>query len=248
MTNFYLGLALIIALTVNARPAALRVAGMLVAVGALALMAASIVLADLDGTFAAAPAASWTPLFLNLEATLLTAGALLLLWGIPRQLRRAPAEVPLRSTPAAYGQVTRGLHWASATLIVTAFVIGQFVTVLPPTRPERADFLATHMSIGAAIFLLTMARLAERLFREAPPNRLAAHAGHFLLYCLLIATSLTGLALAGGPVPLLGLQLPPLPPDPLAAPLHRSVLPVLFGLLFAAHLVGAVKALGRMTR
>ncbi len=248
MTSFYLGLALIIAITVNARPAAVRVAGMLVAAAAMGLMAWSIVLADLDGTFARAPAASRTPLLLNIEAALLAAGVLLLLWGVPRQFRRPAGAVPPRSTPAAYGHLTRGLHWASATLVIAAFVMGQFVAVLAPDRPERAEFLATHMSIGGAIFLMTFARLIERLFRLAPPAPMAARAGHFGLYALLFATSLTGLALATAPVPLLGLSLPQLPPGPLAAPLHRTVLPILFGLLFAVHLAGAVKAIRRMAR
>jgi cytochrome b561 len=248
MTSFYLGLALILAITVNARLVAVRVAGMLVAASAMALMAWSIVLADLDGTFAKAPAGSPTPLLLNIEAALITAGVLLLLWTVPRQFGQPASDVPPRSTPAAYGHVTRGLHWASATLVIATFVMGQFVAVLTPDRPERAEFLATHMSIGGAIFLLTLARLIERLFRQAPPAAFAARAGQFGLYCLLIATSLTGLALATAPVPLLGLALPPLPPDPLAAPLHRIVLPILLGLVFAAHLGGAVKAIARMAR
>ena len=247
MTSFYLGLALTIAVTVNSRFALVRALGSLVAATALGFLVWSIVLANRDGTFAAA-AGTPTPLLLNIEAGLLAIAALLLLVGIPRQFRRASDTVPPRSTTAAYGHVTRGLHWASAVLIIAAFTMGQFVGILPDISPERAEFLATHMAIGAVIFLLTMARLFERLVRPAPPTAAIAQGGHFLLYSLLVAVSVTGLALATAPIPLLGLSLPNLPARPLAELLHRIVLPILLALMFTAHLGGAVRAIRRMAR
>ncbi|MBC7505750.1 MAG: cytochrome b/b6 domain-containing protein [Sandarakinorhabdus sp.] len=248
MTSFYLGLALALALTLNVRSPWLRAIGSLVAVAAMTLMAWSIILANRDGTFAAVAAGNSTPTILNVAAGILIVGALLILVAIPRLFRRDAGIVPPRSTVAAYGHLTRALHWASAILIIAAFTMGLFTAILPESRPERAEFLATHMAIGGAIFLLTMARLFERLVRPAPPTAGAAQGGHFLLYCLLIAISLTGLALATAPIPLLGLSLPNLPPSPIAEPLHRIVLPILLALLFAAHLGGAVKAIGRMAR
>lgn len=247
MTSFYLGLALVLAITINSRFAAVRALGVLVAAVALGFMAWSIVLANRDGTFARAPAGSVLPWLLNGEAVLITLGALLLLWTIPRQLRNAAATVPLRSTPTAYGQITRGLHWASATLIIAAFTMGQFIAILAADNPVRADFRTTHMAIGGAIFLLTFARMFERLVRPAPPNNAAAHAGHFMLYTLVTAICVTGLALAPAPVDLLGLKLPNLPAGSIAGPLHR-VLAALFGLLFLGHLYAAFSAIRRMAR
>ncbi|NJC07312.1 cytochrome b/b6 domain-containing protein [Polymorphobacter fuscus] len=248
MTSFYLGLALIIALTINARYAVVRALGSLAAATAMGFLAWSVVLANTDGTFARVPAGDNTPLLLNIEAALIGLGAIMLLLSIPRQFRRTDATLPWRNTLTAYGQITRGLHWGSATLVIAAFTIGQFVSILADDAPERAEFLATHMAIGGAIFLLTFARMFERLVRPSPPTSLPAHGGHFLLYALLIATSVTGLALATAPVPLLGLSLPNLPANPLAEPLHRLVLPLILLLLFAAHLVGAIKAIRRMAR
>ena len=248
MTNFYLGLALILALTLNAPWGWLRALGNLVAAGAMALMAWSIVLANRDGTFAAVTPGNSTPAILNGIAVVLGIGVLLLLIGIPSQFRCAAGTVPPRSTPFAYGHLTRGLHWASATLIIAAFTMGLFVTVLPESRPDRADFLATHMAIGGAVFLLTFARMFERLVRKSPPNPGPVHGAHFLLYALLVATSVTGLALATAPIKLLGLSLPNLPADPLAGPLHHVVLPLLFLVFIALHLAGAVKAIRRMAR
>lgn len=248
MTSFYLALAFTIAVTVNARPPIVRALGSLLAAIAIGFLVWSIVLANTDGTFARVPAGDKTPLLLNIEGGLLTIAAVLLLAGIPRQFRRDPGTVPPRSTLRAYGHLTRGLHWASAVLIIAAFTMGQFVSILHGDSPDRPEFLATHMAIGGAIFLLTFARMFERLVRPAPTTPSAAQGGHFLLYSLLIAISLTGLALATSPVPLLGLSLPNLPASPIAEPLHRVVLPILLVLLFVAHLGGAVRAIRRMAR
>lgn len=248
MTSFYLGLALTIAITFNARPALVRALGHAVAATAMGFLVWSIVLANRDGTFASAPAADRTPLLLNIEAGLIGIGAVLLLIAIPRQFRDDPGIVPPRSTKTAYGHITRGLHWATAVLIIAAFTMGQFVGILGEDRPERAEFLATHMAIGGAVFLLTFARMFERLVRPAPQNKAEVMIAHFLVYSVLIAVCLTGLAMAEAPVPLLGLNLPNLPATPMAAPLHVRALPVVFGLLIALHLLGAVKAIRRMLR
>ena len=248
MTSLYLGLALTIAATVNAPWAWLRALGNLVAAAAMVMMAWSIVLANRDGTFAAVAPGNSTPAILNGVAVLLGIGVLLLLIGIPRQFQRPVAKVPPRSTPFAYGHITRALHWGSATLVIAAFTMGLFISILPETRPDRAEFLTAHMAIGGAVFLLTFARMFERLVRKSPPNTDVAHGAHFLLYALLVATSITGLALATAPIKLLGLSLPNLPANPLAAPLHHVVLPLLFLVFFALHLAGAVKAMRRMAR
>lgn len=248
MTTLYLGLALLLAITLNARPAPVRAIGALLAAAAMALMAWSIVLANRDGTFAAVPAGNSTPTILNIAAGILAIAGLVIVSGIPKLFRRDPGTVPPRSTPAAYGHATRALHWAGATLVIAAYTMGLFVAILPETRPERAEFLVAHMAIGGAIFLITFARMFERLVRPAPPTAAKAMVGHFLLYTLLVATSVTGLAMATAPIPLLGLSLPNLPADPIAEPLHRVLLPPLFIVLMALHLAGAVKAIRRMAR
>lgn len=248
MTSLYLGLALTLALTLNNRLAAVRALGGLVAAIALGFMAWSIVLANMDGTFAAAPAGSRTPLWLNIQAALITAGGALLLWCIPKYFRREAADVPLRGTPLAYGAITRALHWAAATLIIAAFTIGQFVSILAKDNPVRPEFLTAHMAIGGAVFLLTFARMFERLVKPAPPNPGGVHLAHFLLYAVITATCVTGLAMATAPIDLYGLELPNLPAHPIAPPLHQRALPVILALLFALHLGGAVKAIRRMAR
>lgn len=246
MTSFYLGLALVLALTLNARPPLVRALGSLAAATALALLAWSIVLANRDGTFAAAT--GQTPLLLNIIAALATAAAALLLWSLPRLFRRPPVEVPLRSTTTAYGHVTRSLHWAAATLIIAAFCIGKFISILPEKSPLHPEYVAVHMAVGGAVFLLTFARMFERLVRPAPPNPLYVHLAHFALYTVVVASCVTGLAMAGAPVHVLGLSLPNLPPHPIAPALHEGLLPALLLILLAAHFYGAIKPIRRMLR
>lgn len=248
MTSLYLGLALTLALTLNARFALVRAAGTLVAITAMAFMAWSIWLANGDGTFAAAPAGSRMPFLLNIEAGLLVIGILALLWSLPGQFKRSGGEVPWRGTEAAYGHSTRGLHWAGASLVIAAYVMGQYVSILAPANPIRAEFLTTHMAIGGAIFLLTFARMFERLVKPGPPNKVGVHWAHFFLYTLIVATCVTGLSMATAPIDLMGLKLPNLPADKFAAALHQKALPVFFLLLFVPHLAGAVKAIRRMAR
>lgn len=247
MTSFYLALAFIIAVTLNHRRPAVRAAGLLLGGLALCFMAGSIALAWTDGTFAAAPGN--TPLWLTLEAAVLVIIAAVAFWAIPRQLRAGPTEAPpLQNTRHAYGQITRTLHWMSAVLIIAAFTMGQFVSVLSPNLPEHAMFLATHIAIGGAIFLLTFGRMLARLLSPSPLTPGRAKLAHFIGYALIIATCVSGLALIEAPVNLYGLKLPNLPADPVAEQMHRHRLPLLFGLFILAHLYGAVRAIRRMAR
>ena len=87
------------------------------------------------------------------------------------------------------------------------------------------DVFAWHKTVGALILLLALVRLAVRLLNPPPPypadfprwQRFAAVWSHRLLYFLLIALPLTGLAAVSGRaedgmVPLqLGLSLPAIP-------------------------------------
>jgi cytochrome b561 len=247
MTSFYLAYALLIAICLNHGRAGVRALGRLLAGLGLALVASSILLANLDGTFAAATGAR--PWLLNIEGVLYVLAAGGLFWSIVPTLRRAAPEAPpLLGSRTSYGQITRRLHWTSGALMVSAFPMGQFVAVLAPDAPERAGFLAVHMAIGGAIFLMIAARLVMRLATPAPSVPPPAMIGHTILYALVIALSLTGFALATAPVDLYGLTLPNLPPSATAESLHRLWLPILLALIFVAHLGGAVQAIRRMAR
>lgn len=249
MTSFYLVTAFLIGICLNHGRPAVRALGRVLAGLALALVASSILLANLDGTFAAS-ASRVRPWVLNAEGLALVLGAGLLFWSVPHALRRVEVgdALPLFGSREAYGKLTRLLHWMSGGLMISVFAMGQFVATLRTDAPERAGFLEVHMALGAAIFLMIAARMALRLATPAPRVPPPAMLGHALLYSLVIAICLTGFAMASAPVDLFGLRFPNLPPSPAAERLHRLWLPVLLALLFAAHLGGAVQAIRRMAR
>jgi cytochrome b561 len=99
------------------------------------------------------------------------------------------------------------LHWIVALLVLAQILNDE--AIAQTWRALRNDPLAApgalaraHAWIGVAILLLVVWRLALRLFRGAPPPpageprplRLAATATHVLLYAILLALALSGIA------------------------------------------------------
>ncbi|GIZ50305.1 cytochrome b [Noviherbaspirillum aridicola] len=91
------------------------------------------------------------------------------------------------------------LHWTMALLIVGLLALGLYMTGLA-LSPEKLKLYSWHKWAGVCAFLLAVVRLAWRV-RQAPPPlpagmpaaiRLAAHAGHGLLYVLMFAIPLSG--------------------------------------------------------
>lgn len=114
---------------------------------------------------------------------------------------------------ASYGAGTRALHWSSALCVVLAWLLGVLGDELP--RGLRPGALFSHITLGLAVVLLALARLAWRL-ADRPPGALPAPAWmgwtagamHGLLYGLMIAVPLVGIVLQfarGQALPLFGL-------------------------------------------
>ena len=101
----------------------------------------------------------------------------------------------------AYKPIVVAIHWITALFIITQIVIGlKFADM--PKGPARIDALNWHKTVGVAILLLALIRLAVRLMNPPPPfpqdipkwERTAAVWMHRLFYFLLLALPLTGLA------------------------------------------------------
>jgi cytochrome b561 len=98
-----------------------------------------------------------------------------------------------------YTTTAKLLHWLMATLILGLIVLGLYMEGLP-FSPEKLKLYAWHKWAGVTAFVLVLARLAWRARNRPPPlpagmapaQRLAAHAGHALLYALMIAIPLSG--------------------------------------------------------
>jgi len=126
----------------------------------------------------------------------------------------------IRSTTAEWGWPAKLLHWLGAAFILVLLIHGWWMTHLA-ARPDRLANYGWHAAIGYDLMGLLVLRLLWRWANPVPAlpgdlkpwERTAAHLGHFGLYLLMLATTLTGWAMAGtGRVPLrqdlLGIELP----------------------------------------
>jgi cytochrome b561 len=94
-------------------------------------------------------------------------------------------------------------HWVGAALIFYLLIHGMWMVGLP--RELRFGHYETHAAVGYVLIALTLARLAWRWTHAVPPQpaqaprwkRIAGHAGHWGLYVLMLASAVSGWALAG---------------------------------------------------
>src|ERR1700739_2641316 len=95
----------------------------------------------------------------------------------------------------------RLLHWLIAVCILAMLFIG--VGMVSTVTPKFLPLIAIHKSLGIAILVLALIRLAVRLGYGAPalaadlpePMKLAAHLSHYALYALMIAMPMLGWAM-----------------------------------------------------
>jgi cytochrome b561 len=130
-----------------------------------------------------------------------------------------------------FDQATRLIHWLTAALMLSAFVLA-FSIDLATSRSSHSALLQLHRSVGLAVWGVTLFRLAWRSFAKYPDwredmsqkMRVAAVASEYALYALLLAQPILGLLQTNAPGDLVNLffiaQLPALiEKDPLLA--HR---------------------------
>jgi len=126
------------------------------------------------------------------------------------------------------------LHWAIALLILFNLCTGFFHHAVP-----KAVF-AFHISSGVTILVLTIIRIVWRLTHKPPPylpmagwEKQLANLVHFLLYCMMLISPLTGWAMisahADKPAPAAALADAAPQPGPAPKP-HRTKIWGLFEL------------------
>ena len=99
----------------------------------------------------------------------------------------------------SYTPVAKGLHWLMAVLILGLLALGLYMHELP-LSPQKLTLYSWHKWAGVTVFLLVWVRLLWRLMHRppalpasmAPLMRLAVHAGHGVLYLLMVAIPLSG--------------------------------------------------------
>lgn len=250
----YLVLAIVLAVTLNARWRWLRVAGTLIAALGLFMMVFSIILADLDGTFAAVPPTApliqrITPVILNVQAVIAVVAIVFLVWSAWAQARRPiSTPLPLHNNEAQFGKASRAFHWVIATMMFCLVPIGLFMAVLPESAPERGDFVSAHQSLGLTVMLLVVGRIAwlivspppEPLSLRGTPEHRLSRLVHVGLYGALLAFPISGYLISqGGSVDFYGWSIAT--PDwreasGIALFVHGWALPLLFYTTVALHL------------
>lgn len=158
--------------------------------------------------------------------------------------------------PTKYTKPAIFLHWLTAALIISAFVLGITMVDIPGLTPTKLRYFSWHKWLGITVLGLACLRLLWRLRHPAPPypdsmpawQKQAAHALHGLLYFLMFSVPLSGYfySLAAG-VPVLYLGVIPLPvpigPNPELKPLLKQVHYVLNMTLLAGFLLHVLAAL-----
>lgn len=113
-----------------------------------------------------------------------------------------------------YGAVTQALHWATAILVLMAFIYGPGGSEQRVYSPARDFDRQLHETLGMCVLALVAIRLSWRMFGAAPDRPqvagwmgVGARIVHVALYLLLIALPLTAIAgawLQAHPLTLLG--------------------------------------------
>ena len=100
---------------------------------------------------------------------------------------------------ATYTRTAKSLHWLMALLLIGLLALGFYMHDLP-LSPEKLQLYAWHKWAGVTAFMLVWLRLFWRIShrppalpKHMPPHlQVIAHAGHALLYLLMIAIPLSG--------------------------------------------------------
>jgi cytochrome b561 len=110
----------------------------------------------------------------------------------------------IRNTTTQWGWPARLLHWLGAAAILVLIGHGWWMTHMT-LRPDRLANYTWHGALGYDLMALVLLRMLWRWANPVPAlpadtprwECWAAHAGHFGLYVLMLATSVLGWALAG---------------------------------------------------
>lgn len=106
----------------------------------------------------------------------------------------------LKNTKDNYGAIAKSFHWASAIVILLAYISVYYRHWLTETgTPDNWTALQLHLSFGVTLGVLVILRIIWRLSNTQPTlepgskaSHLAAHLGHIALYAVLIIMPLTG--------------------------------------------------------
>jgi len=130
---------------------------------------------------------------------------------------------------ARYDRIAVSFHWLSATLVALAYFSIEMRG--SHTDPHRSWWIGAHVWIGTVLWLVSLARLAWRLWRGAPARAAEtviyarlSRIVHGLLYAFVLVQPILGMLiynLDGKPIPLAGYPWPIHLVGPVPALWHR---------------------------
>src|SRR6185312_13882659 len=148
--------------------------------------------------------------------------------------------------PGSYGRTAKLFHWAIFLLLAAQYAVG---SIMPHIGRNTLDegWVNWHLSLGALIMAVIVARFVWRLFHHVPlPDQMPgweialSRFTHLTLYALVFAMTVLGWAAAnsrGWTVKIAGLiPLPALAPE--AGDIHNILVYVLLGFI-VLHVAGA---------
>ena len=106
--------------------------------------------------------------------------------------------VPTQHSAGQYGTTAKVFHWMIVALLAVQYPVGWLMPDIHRDMQPGAP-MSLHISLGIVILALIVARLIWRLTHPVAPEsslprwqRLSSEATHWLLYVLILATTLTG--------------------------------------------------------
>jgi cytochrome b561 len=107
-------------------------------------------------------------------------------------------------TPKRYHPLLVGLHWLSALLIIFNLLAGTLALKAMPNDAAKRMPLASHMTFGIAILVLTVVRVVVRVSTPKPAPATTGNAildkigvaTHYLLYLGALGMGISGVGLA----------------------------------------------------
>lgn len=118
-----------------------------------------------------------------------------------------------KNSQAGWGIIAIFMHWVSAVVVVGLFILGWWMTDLGYYDPWYNQAPWIHRSLGVLLLGFIVLRLMWRLVQPTPLaqgkrwENIAAHAGHSLLYVLLMTVFVSGYLMStakGSPIDVFG--------------------------------------------
>lgn len=106
----------------------------------------------------------------------------------------------VKNTVESYGSIAKWLYWGTAVLFLGSYISVYYRHWFTEEKtPENWTALQLHLSIGVTIAVVVALRIVWRISSRMPDlelgtklEHLAAYAGHYALYAIMIIMPITG--------------------------------------------------------